>query len=283
VGYFEHGDEGFHPLPFAQSQWAPNSINGSALAGLIAHALEKDCGAGSYRPARFTMDIFRQPEFAPIQTRGSVVREGRSIRIADVHVYQGDRTVARASMVSVTPTREPVGARWRPVSPSMSLDERVAEALPQPGILWGSDEHPDGWSVPMPEHQNASRKRLWFDQPSLFDDVDNTPLIRAAMLGELTNTLTSWGDRGVGFINHDATILLARMPIGNVVGIEADNHLSADGIAAGAATMWDCQGAFGMSMVGAIAHSAGSLDASSGPDDWQEADSSHRASFDAVE
>jgi hypothetical protein len=38
-----------------------------------------------------------------------------------------------------------------------------------------------------------------------------------------------------------------------------------------------------MSMVGAIAHSAGSLDASSGPDDWQEVDSSHRASFDGVE
>jgi hypothetical protein len=280
MGYFERGDEGFHPLPFSQSQWAPNSINGSALAGLTAHALESGCGAPDFRVARFTMDIFRQPAFAPLQMETETIREGRSIRIADVFVRQGDRTVARASMVSIRPSRDPGGSRWRPSSRSMEWSDQLASALPRPGILWGSDEHPGGWSVPMAEHQNAGRKRLWFDQPRLFSDADNTPFVRAAMVGELTNTLTSWGDRGVGFINHDATILLSRLPVGNIVGIEADNHMSADGIAAGAATMWDSEGRFGMSMVGAVAHLAGSLDASSGPQDWQETDDSFEPEFD---
>lgn len=280
MAYFTRRADGFHPLPFSRSQWSPDTINGSALAGLTAHALEADCSASGFRVARFTMDIFRQPAFAPLRAEATMVREGRSIRIADVTVRQGDRAVARASMVSIRPTREPAGSRWHPDSRSMSLSESLSTALPRPGILWGSDEHPGGWSASMTEHQNPGRKRLWFDQPRLFAEEDNTPFVRAAMLGELTNTLTSWGDRGIGFINHDVTILLAREPIGSVVGIEADNHVSDEGIAAGAATMWDSRGRFGMSMVGSVAHMAGSLHVSSGPEDWGESDHSYEPDFD---
>ncbi|NMM92600.1 hypothetical protein B2J88_51720 [Rhodococcus sp. SRB_17] len=100
MAYLTRGDDGYQPLPFSQSQWSPDSINGSALAGLTAHAVESACSAPEYRPAKFTLDIFRQPTFSPLQTDTTVVREGRSIRIADVVVRQGERVVARASMVS---------------------------------------------------------------------------------------------------------------------------------------------------------------------------------------
>ncbi|WOC14044.1 acyl-CoA thioesterase domain-containing protein [Gordonia sp. MP11Mi] len=282
MAYFERGDEGFLPLSFSQSQWSPESINGSALAGLTAHVLESDCGAPGYQAAKLTLDIFRQPAFAPIQTETMVVREGRSIRMADLFVRQGDRTVARASMVAIRPTQDPAGIRWHPTSEAMAFSEHMAAVLPTPGILWGSDEHPDGWSSTMTEHQNAGRKRLWFDQPRLFADVDNTPLVRAAMVGELTNTLTSWSDHGIGFINHDVTILLARPPVGAIVGIEADNHMSANGIAAGATTMWDTHGRFGISMAGAVAHMIGTLNLSSGPAEWTETNHAYSPDFDAT-
>ncbi|AQA24086.1 thioesterase-like superfamily protein [Rhodococcus sp. MTM3W5.2] len=229
------------------------------------------------------MDIFRQPAFASLQTETAVVREGRSVRIADVLVRQGARTVARASMVSIRPTQEPNGSRWHPDSPSMSLSDTQLAALSKPGILWGSDGHADGWSESMPQHQNASRKRLWFHQPQLFAESENSPFVRAAMAGELANTLTSWGDGGIGFINHDVTILLARPPIGTLVGIEADNHASDDGIAAGAASMWDSQGRFGISVVSSVAHMAGSLDAASGPAEWSETDPSYAPNFDTAQ
>ncbi|NMM91626.1 hypothetical protein B2J88_46310 [Rhodococcus sp. SRB_17] len=279
--YFELNEDQFHPLPASQSLWSADSINGSALAGLAAHAIESSCSAIGYRPAKFTLDIFRQPSFAPLRASATLVREGRSIRIVDVLVQQGDRTVARASMSSIRPTQDPPGARWYP-SESMTLSEALAAQLPTPGILWGSDEHPDRWSTSMPEHQNGGRKRLWFDQPRVISGIENTPFVRAAMVGELTNTLTSWSDRGIGFINHDVTILLARLPIGPIVGIEADNHVSGDGIAAGAATMWDADGRFGISVVGSVAHLGGSLDSASSPGQWAENDDSYQPDFDSA-
>ncbi|MFE3075318.1 acyl-CoA thioesterase domain-containing protein [Nocardia tengchongensis] len=280
MAFFTRGDQGFQPLPFAASQWAPNSINGSALAGLAAHVLESDQGRPEFRVARFTMDIFRQPKFAPLQADTSLVRAGRSIRISDVLVQQDGRAVARASMVSIKSTQQPAGTRWYPDDQPMPLPEQLATALSEPGIHWGSDAHPDGWSSSMSEHQNASRKRLWFHQPQVMAELENTAFVRAAMLGELTNTLTSWGDRGIGFINHDVTIVLARMPIGPAVGIQADNHISEDGVAAGAATMWDRHGRFGISVVGSIAHMAGSLDVSDAAEEWGDDNVSNKPVFD---
>ncbi|MET9490043.1 acyl-CoA thioesterase domain-containing protein [Nocardia sp. NPDC006630] len=280
--YFEHRGDQFHPLPFSQSQWSSDSINGQALAGLSAHAVESAWSEAGYRPAKFVLDIFRQPAYAPLQTEVTPVREGRSIRIADVLVRQGERIVARASMVAIRPSQDPTGTRWQPADATMRLTDSLAAQLPRPGILWGSDEHPDRWSISMPEHQNSGRKRLWFDQPQVVADIENTPFVRAAMVGELTNTLTSWSDRGIGFINHDVTMLLARLPIGPVVGIEADNHISSDGIATGSATMWDSSGRFGMSVVGSVAHAAGSLNSASGPEQWAEADSAYQPDFDSA-
>lgn len=281
MAYFEHIDGEIQPLPFSQSQWSPDALNGSAMAGLTAHILETECGAPEFRAAKFTLDIFRQAAYAPLHTATTTVRKGRSIRTSDVTVRQGDRIVARASMVAIRPTEDPSGARWQPTSESMTLSDSLLASLPQPGILWGSDGHPNGWSSTMSEHQNAGRKRLWFDQPRLFAGTENSPIVRAAMVGELTNTLTSWSDRGIGFINHDVTILLSRLPLGHIVGIEADNHLSADGIAVGTATMWDNAGRFGVSVAGSVAHLAGSLDAASSPKQWNEADKTYEPAFDA--
>ncbi|KAF0847127.1 hypothetical protein FNL39_10324 [Nocardia caishijiensis] len=42
------------------------------------------------------------------------------------------------------------------------------------------------------------------------------------------------------------SITFSRMPIGVEMGIEAEGHLSDDGIAAGAAVLYDADGAFGM-------------------------------------
>ncbi|MFB8003915.1 acyl-CoA thioesterase domain-containing protein [Nocardia sp. NPDC056000] len=283
MAYFEHRGDQFHPLPFSQSQWSPDSINGQALAGLAAHAVESAWAEPGYRSAKFVLDIFRQPTYAPLQTEITPVREGRSIRIADVLVRQGERIVARASMVAIRPSRDPSGTRWQPAGDSMTFTDSLAAQLPKPGVLWGSDEHPDRWSSSMPEHQNTGRKRLWFDQPQVITDLENTPFVRAAMVGELTNTLTSWSDRGIGFINHDVTILLARLPISPVVGIEADNHISSDGIATGSATMWDTQGRFGISMVGSVAHTAGSLDSASRPEQWTETGRAYQPIFDSAQ
>lgn len=77
--------------------------------------------------------------------------------------------------------------------------------------------------------------------------------------------VTNWSDAGVGFINTDLTVALSRLPLGAEVGLEADNHLSEQGIAVGAATLFDRHGAFGTALITAVANAqrqitAGRLD-----------------------
>ncbi|MFD3702288.1 hypothetical protein ACFWUP_04015 [Nocardia sp. NPDC058658] len=50
------------------------------------------------------------------------------------------------------------------------------------------------------------------------------------------------------------SITFSRMPIGDEMGLEAETHLSDDGIAAGAAVLYDEQGAFGICTTTALAN-----------------------------
>nr|WP_237088144.1 acyl-CoA thioesterase domain-containing protein [Nocardia seriolae] len=240
------------------------------MAGLAAYGAETEHGESGLVPARFTIDLFRQPRFHPLTVRSQRVRDGRTVRVADVWVEQDDKPVARATLVLARPTAQPPGTRWLPEpQPEYPRPERFSPLI-EPGGYWGSDAHPTGWSTAMAEHQNTSRKRLWIHQTDVLAGEPSSPFARAASVGELTNTLTSWGDRGIGFINHDFTMLLSRNPIGAEIGIEADNHTSDCGLAAGAATLYDREGRFGLCVVSAVAHAVAGLDLSEFTDNWGE-------------
>ena len=65
---------------------------------------------------------------------------------------------------------------------------------------------------------------------------------------------------GVGFINADVTVSLARLPVGDEIGLEAADHLSADGVAVGSATLHDALGPIGSSIVVALANAQRQVD-----------------------
>ena len=80
------------------------------------------------------------------------------------------------------------------------------------------------------------------------------------MAGEPTSLMTNWGSEGVGFINVDLTLVLARLPEGPDVGIEADDHISSDGLAVGTATMFDRGGPIGTCVVSALSNARRQVD-----------------------
>jgi hypothetical protein len=82
------------------------------------------------------------------------------------------------------------------------------------------------------------------------------------MAAEQTSMVTNWSSAGVGFINTDLTLALVRMPEGADIGLEADNHLSRNGIAAGTATLFDRHGTFGSAMITAVSNAARQITAS---------------------
>jgi acyl-CoA thioesterase len=102
----------FMPSPFAQSHWGDDHLNGPAVVGLAARALENYCGSPDFMPARFTADLFRAARNAPTTIDVRVVRDGRRVRSAECDVVQDGRTVTRSTLVQYRRSSAPPGRQW---------------------------------------------------------------------------------------------------------------------------------------------------------------------------
>ncbi|MFI6871733.1 thioesterase family protein [Nocardia sp. NPDC050406] len=252
-GYFESVDSGFEPTRWSASQWSSAQVVGPALCGLMAHQLELEHATDGFVPVRLTVDMFSAARFAHTTTPTVRIRDGKRIRVADISVLQNGQPVARATAVLLRPSEQPPGALWtraeQPVPPQRD-DSTMSHRPP----LFGSDANPDTWSLAPTDNENDSRKRTWQQPIRALAEAELTPFVRAAIVGEATSLVTNWGDKGIGFINTDLTLALARLPEGLDIGVEADNHLSEDGIAVGTATLFDRRGSFGSAMVTAVSN-----------------------------
>ncbi len=245
------------PTQFAQSHWGDNHLNGPAVVGLAARALENHCGDGDFVPARFTADLFRAARNVPTTVDVRLVRDGRRVRSAECDVVQDGRTVTRATLVQYRRSSAPPGREW---SAPISL---VSPPAPDDSILpfVGSDEA--GWTRSPAAHQNNSRKRFFNDGIKVVAGEKNSPFVRAVMVAEATSLVTNLGTRGIGYINGDLTAAFARLPVDDWIVVQADSHWTADGISVGTATLFDSQGAFGSGTVTAVANPAAQIDFSS--------------------
>lgn len=252
-GYFEAIDGGFEPTRWAASKWSSAQVVGPALCGLMARQLEVEHATDGFVPVRLTVDMFSAARFEHTTLPTVRVRDGRRIRVADVSVMQGGVVAARATAVFLQPSEQPPGALWtperQPEPPSLELAP-LSDVPQRP--LFGSDAN--GWSRVPSENENSSRKRTWQQPIRVVVGEESTPFVRAALVGEATSMMTNWSDKGIGFINTDMTLALARMPQGRDIGVEADNHISERGIAVGTATLFDRQGSFGSATVTAVSN-----------------------------
>ncbi|MCV7060461.1 thioesterase family protein [Mycolicibacterium vaccae] len=245
---------GFTPTRYAQSHWGEDHLNGPAVVGLIARGLEKECGSAEFHPTRLTVDLFRAARNAFTTLDIRVVRDGRRVRSAECDVMQDGRAVARATLIQYRPSAPPPGRLWHPASAAPEFPE--PDGALQPFV--GSDDV--GWTRSPAEHQNASRKRFFNDGIRVVAGEASSPFVRAAMVAEATSLVTNLGTAGVGYINGDLTVALSRLPVDDWIGIEADSHHAAAGVAVGTATLFDSQGAFGAGLTTAVANPAAQID-----------------------
>jgi hypothetical protein len=247
----------FKPSRYAQSHWGDDHLNGPAVVGLAARALENHCGSQDFMPTRFTADLFRAARNVPTTIDVRVVRDGRRVRSAECDVVQDGRTVTRATLVQYRRSSAPPGRQWRA---SIAL---VQPPPPDDSILphVGSDEV--GWTRSPAAHQNDSRKRFYNDGIKVLAGEENSPFVRAVMIAEATSLVTNLGTQGIGYINGDLTAAFSRLPVDDWIGIQADSHWASDGISVGTATLFDTQGAFGSGLVTAVANPAAQIDFSS--------------------
>ncbi|EON30386.1 hypothetical protein GTC6_22887 [Gordonia terrae C-6] len=264
-------DEGirYRPTTFAASLWAPGTLNGPAVCGLAARAVETEFGDDEFVPARCTIDLFKAARDIVTSTRVRLVRSGGRIRVVDVEVVQhpddGDEVVvARGSTVFLRTSTNPPGQRWhRPAEtvtfrpPAMTAEDddlfpRFASDATAGAVgEWGRD---------MAAHQNAHRKRRWSRAAPIVTGEKPTPFQSAVVSAEAASFVSNWGSAGIGFINCDLTVALSRLPSDGRVGVEADLHIEDDGVSVSTAGLYDADGMFGTALVTAVNNAAAQID-----------------------
>ncbi|MBL7486645.1 thioesterase family protein [Frankia sp. AgB1.9] len=261
TAYFRAADDGTYlPNDVAAGVWAPNSISGRILGGLVAHVVEREQARPGYRLARLTCDMFRTLPFAPVSLTTRAVREGGRIRVADVLLEHDGSLFGRATAVFLRPGSNPPGEIWQPdrgvwqapdpASPNPNpnpINPRIDGRPMLPGVV-----PPD---TPLGPHRIVQRGGMWVRELSLIvEDRPMTGVVRAAMLADMTSPMTHQGTGGIQHINTDWTLTLVREPVGEFLGVLAEDQFGADGISFGRATIHDAAGLLGSCTITALAN-----------------------------
>ncbi len=253
--HFARTDNGeFAPTEFAQSHWGDDHLNGPAVVGLAARSLEIESGSADFMPARLTVDLFRAARGVATVVAVRVVRDGRRIRSAECDLAQEGRLIARATLLQYRRSVAPPGRLWAAHMTFPPLPSPDETALTQVGSEHGELSRSPG------EHQNDSRKTFFNRAIQVVAGEKPSGFVRAVMAAEATSLVTNLGTHGVGYINGDLTVGLARLPVGEWVGVQADSHWESDGVAVGTATLFDQSGAFGSGMITAVSNPAAQID-----------------------
>lgn len=252
--FVQIADDTFLPTANAQSRWGADQVNGPALVGLVARTLDDLYGDEDFMPARLTVDLFKAARGRPTVVSTRLLRNGRRVRNSECELVQDGVPVVRATLVQYRRSSAPRGEEW---TATMNLT-LPPETNDSEHIYVGSDD--SGWSSMIGDHMNASRKRFLNRAIDVVEGTKNTPLVNAAMAAEGTSLVTNLGTAGIGYINGDMTMALARLPVDEWIAVQADTHWVADGVGAGTATLYDRVGAFGTGMVTAISNPAAQID-----------------------
>ena len=259
--YFVADGDVLIPDPVAQGPWGP-TISGHVVGGILARAVERAGGGADLQPARLTVDLLRPTAIAPLEVRTTVQREGRRIRLVDAELVQDDDVVSRASAVFLRRGEQPTGDIW-------TADVRMPPLPPDPGPLpdglpmfvWGfGGEGSKGGTFGFAEWHDGGPKYAWVRQlRPLVAGEATSPFVEAAMAADATSALTHWGTSGLRYINADYTLSLTRLPEGPHIGLAALLHSSHDGVASGAAAIFDEHGPIGNAMAVALVNPAESF------------------------
>lgn len=240
------------PQPHARSPWSAEMMHGRLLAGLAARSVEQEHLDADLHPVRLTIDLFRSPPMAPVESTTSVLRSGRRIKVTEVVQRIGDIEMARTVVVAMRTGEHPDGAVWTPEPWGVPLPDEIPAAPDSPmRRLTSMEIRPiDGMGM----GTNGQRKVWLRDTTPLVDGEEISPFQRAAMASDFASPLANSSSEGLRFINGDITLSLGRMPEGEWIGIEVGAHVGHAGVSVARCDLYDPDGRFGFVDVSAVAN-----------------------------
>ncbi len=112
--FFTHDrvNDAYLPTQASNGPWDPKSLHGRVIIGLLAFVIEQRHSSEDFVPARFTVDMFRLPSFAPIEIKSRVLRDGLRLKLIEAEFISGGVSMARATCQLLRRTENAPGTVW---------------------------------------------------------------------------------------------------------------------------------------------------------------------------
>jgi hypothetical protein len=248
--FFRREDDAFVPNPVSRGPWNETSLHGRVVIGLLAREIERGFGEPDFVPARLTVDMYRLPDLSPVEVKVRPIREGRRLRLIEAELFSAGASSARATCQFLHKSETPPGRVWSPPN----WDAPAPRDIPEPqdprtalGGMWAMRPISGAFG-------DVGPRRVWMSEVrELIAGEPLTPFSRVALAADFASPFANSGDQGLGYINSDATVYLARLPVGEWLGFEVTDHQASAGVAIGACALYDEAGRIGSSSVAALA------------------------------
>jgi len=248
--FFKRDGDGYVANPVSRGPWNPQSLHGRVIIGLLAFEIEQRHADPDFLPARLTVDMYRLPDFSPIEIATRVVRDGNRIKVIDAEFMSGGVSVARATSQFLRRTAAPEGNVWTRPTWDAPPPEQVPDPPPRQsglGGMWAMKPISGGVGT-------AGPRRTWMSEVrDLVEGTPLTPFMRVALCADFASPFANAGDQGLGYINSDVTLYISRLPVREWVGLEVADHQAADGVAIGECFLYDVDGPIGSATCAALA------------------------------
>jgi hypothetical protein len=261
-------DHGFYlPTRHTFAGWANNTIHGSPVAALLAHAVEAQRAKDpDLLVTRLTVDLMRPVHRVPFTLETELVREGRRLKLLDVRLLHGGTLIARASALLLRRTPgNPPGEQTLPPGLKLPHWSEVPLRHWDEGIERDAREAEPGAASQyfravevrrINEMHSGEPLRAWVRAPfELLPGVPLSPLARCASVADFASAIGMLSRRGaeVSFLNADISLALHREPVGEWLCLENVGRGDRDGLTSSSVNLHDEQGLVGHSVVGGIA------------------------------
>lgn len=248
--FFVRKDTAYTANRVSAGPWDPNSLHGRVVIGLLAHEIETRHGGPDFVPARLTVDMYRLPGFDRMEVTTRALRDGKRIKVIDAEFFSGGVSMARATCQLLRRTASPEGNVWSPPNWNVPAPDEVTVPPDRRSALDGM------WEIRpiIGAMGSTGPRRLWMREVrELVGGVALTTFVRAALASDFASPFANAGNKGLGYINSDATLYLHRPMKGEWVGMEVVNHQATDGVAIGECFVYDIEGPIGTATVAALA------------------------------
>jgi len=243
--YFRAEGGAYYANPISAGPWRADSLMGRCVTGLIGYEIERRHLEPGFVPARYAVDLYDLVDFSAITVETRVVKDGGRVRLVDAELICGGRSRARATCQILRHTEAPGGRVWSPPDWDAPPPDQLADAPDRP--KWRFRVAAGGMG-------HVGLKRVWVkDYRELVAGTPLTPFAQAALITDFTSPISHSGDRGVEYINTEATLYLHRLPQDGWIGFEVTDHQATAGVAVGQTRVYDQRGPIGFGSAAAVA------------------------------